>query len=99
DDELGAGQSLRQMAVLLPQLAHFLEERIAFGFGAALAGSQAPVALLAPVSQVRRVETLAPEQGSDGSRVFGRICAGQNTPLIVGRELAAPRPSDYLGVG
>src|ERR1039457_1370151 len=64
NDDLGAGQPLRQMAVLLLQLTHFVEERIAFRLGTALAGSQAPVALLAPVSKVRGVETLAAEHGA-----------------------------------
>jgi hypothetical protein len=86
DNELGAGQPLRQMAVLPLQLAHFIEERIALGFGAAPVGSQAPVALLAPVSKVRGVETLAAEQGSDGARFVGRIRLGQNTLLIAGGD-------------
>ena len=43
------------MAILMLQLANFIEERIAFGFGAALARSQAPVAFLAPVSEMRIV--------------------------------------------
>ncbi len=88
---LGAGQPLRQLAVLLLQLAHYFEERIALGLGAAPAGSQAQVALLAPVSEVRGVETLAAEQGSDGSRFVGRICLGQNALLIVSGELATLR--------
>src|ERR1022692_4877098 len=52
NDDLGAGQPLRQMAVLLLQLTHFVEERIAFRLGTALAGSPAPVALLAPVRKM-----------------------------------------------
>src|ERR1017187_1389711 len=64
NDDLGAGQPLRQMAVLLLQLTHFVEERIAFGLGSALGGSQGAVALLAPVSKVRGVETLAAEHGA-----------------------------------
>src|ERR1035437_145581 len=92
-------QPLRQLAVLLLQLAHFFEEGIVLGFGAAPMGSQPPVALLAPVSKVRGVETLAAEQGSDGSRFRGRTRLDQNTPLIVGRELAALRLGEHLGVG
>ena len=99
DDELGAGQPLGQLTVLQFQFADFIEEWIAFGFRAAPAGSQAPVALLAPVSEVRRVETLAAEQGSDRSRFPGQIRFDQNTPLVVSGELAAPRLVEHLGIG
>ena len=99
DDELGAGQPLCQPAVLQFQFADFIEEWIEFGFGAAPAGNQATITLLAPVGEVRRVETLAAEQGSNRSRFPGRIRLRQNTPLVVSGELAAPRPAEHLGVG
>src|ERR1017187_10857001 len=87
------------MAVLLLQLTHFVEDRIAFRLGTALAGSQAPVALLAPVSKVRGVETLAAEHGADRLGRLGCIGFCQDALLIFGGILAALGPDDHLGVG
>src|ERR1022692_4975803 len=87
DDEFGAGQPLRQMAILPLQLAHFFRERIVFELGPAPLRSQAQIALLAPVREVRRVKTLAAQQGADSSRLVGRIGLGYNALLLVSGEM------------
>ena len=65
NDQLGPGQTFRQLAVLLLELAHFPGKWIMFGLGAASMRGQAQIALLAPVGEMRRVEAIAAKQGTD----------------------------------
>ena len=60
---------------------------------------QAQVPLLAPMSQVRRVEALSPKEGSDRPRFVGRIRLCQNALLILRGELPALRSHDDFRVG
>jgi hypothetical protein len=71
DDDLSARQALSQLVVLLHELAHRFSEGILLGLGAAPMRRQTQVALLAPVSEVGRVEALAAKQGADSTRLVG----------------------------
>ena len=99
DDEFSLRQALSQLGVLLLESAHFFEERIVLGLGAAPVGDQTEVALMAPMGQVRGVETLATKHGPDGSGFARRIGLGQNAPLVIGGELAPLRLDGHLGIG
>ena len=55
--------------------------------------------LVPPRHQVRGVQALTPEQGTDATRLlFGLIGFGQDSLLVLGCEDAAPGSSDDLGV-
>src|ERR1700689_1798395 len=87
------------MVVLAFQVAHFLGEGIPLGLGPPPMGRETQVALLAPVREVRRVETLAAKQGPDRSGLVGRIGLCQDALLIFSGELATLGGDDHLGVG
>ena len=56
--------------------------------------------LVPPRHQVRGVQALTPEQGTDATRLlFGLIGFGQDSLLVLGCEDAAPGSGDDLGVG
>ena len=76
NDQLGPGQTLRQLAVLQFELAHLFREWIVLGFGATSMNRQARVALVAPVGEMRRIQTLAAEHGADRSGFLGGTACG-----------------------
>jgi hypothetical protein len=61
--------------------------------------TETPVALLAPMREVRRVQAFAAEHSADGSGPAGRISFGQNPLFVFGGELAALCLGDHFGVG
>ena len=62
---------MSQLPVLLFELAHLFRERIMFGFGATPLNRQTRIALLAPVGEMRRIQSLAAEHGADQAGLVG----------------------------
>lgn len=61
---------------------------------------QTQVPLMAPVREVRRVETLTPEEGTDHSGfLLGRNDLGQNVFFVVGGELPTLFPDYHFRIG
>jgi hypothetical protein len=103
NDNLGFAQFLGQALVLPTEFLDLLLLRTAFGLGAALVRGQAlenaGLSFATPGDQVRGVQALAAQQGSDGAGLCGgSIGLGQNALLVVGREGPAPGVGDNLRV-
>jgi hypothetical protein len=98
NDRFGAGKAPREVSHMLLQHGHFRYERIGFrGFWAALDRCQRTestgVALAAPVTQRRRVDTLAAQDRTDPSGLGGAVGLGENAQLVACRE----RPPSRAG--
>jgi len=104
NDDLGFAQFLGQALVLPAESLDLLLLRAAFGLGAALVRGQAledgGLPLATPGDQVRGVEALAAQQGSDGAGVGGGgIGLRQDALFVLGGECPAPGVGDNLRVG
>src|ERR1039457_1698569 len=104
DDDFRVTQFFAEVLVLATQLLVLIAEDTALGLGSALLwcqGMQDPGrAFLPPGHQVRGVQALAPEQGTNAtSRILGSVGLRQNPLLVPGCEASALGTTDDLGVG
>ena len=103
DDEFGLIEALAQTGVLALDAGQFVGQRIARGRASAPARRQGlfhgPLALQAPVAQVRGVQALAPQQRADLA-VFA-ACVGllEDAALVSGREAPARGFFADFGIG
>ncbi len=104
DDDFRFTQFFAEVLILATQLLVFFVQGAALGLGATLLWCQGMQdsrgTLVPPRHQVRGVQALTPEQGTDATRLlFGLIGFGQDSLLVLGCEDAAPGSGDDLGVG
>jgi hypothetical protein len=103
DDDLGFAQLLGQALVLPAEFLDLLLLRTAFGLGAALVRGQAlenaGLSFATPGDQVRGVQALAAQKGSDGAGLCGGgIGLRQDALLVLGGEGPALGVGDNLRV-
>jgi len=96
NDRFGAGEAPREVGHILLQHGHFRRERIRFrGFRAALDRYQRTestgVTLAAPVTQRRRVDTLAAQDRTDPPGLGSAVGLGKNAQLVACRKRPPPR--------
>jgi hypothetical protein len=87
DDGVGPNEPPREMGVVLLQHGHFRRERVGLGgfrttFGGGESVKRSGVALAAPVTQGRRVNSLAAKDRADIAGSGGLISRGEDAQLV-----------------